>query len=260
MKRGWRIALASTTALVAAGGGWTLYRLRAARTLTDVLPTFTEPAPGPRAPGSHAFGFEVGVTTLAAARAGHAAAGLDCPDTSMRAQMQQLREEKTREVAEVKARGGNVDSVSGASLIHHHSPKEANPQVRLTCDEVSGTRLGDRPRPDARGRLTLVFDSPRHPLRHVSFERRYRPDQIPAALADVADTRADLARRFGPISAPAPGELRWLAPVEMHWRFSDLQALLNTVNWGVRGATVDEVVEVPWPVRADAPAHRLAAR
>ena len=241
--------------------GYGLHRMHERRTIRDVLPTFSEPAQGPRAPSARALGFVVGSSTLEQVRARLYAAGLDCPDTSMRALMQQSRDQTRAEMQARKARGEDPDAVSGASRVDYRSPKEANPQVRLSCGEVSSSQLGDAERTASRGRLLLVFDSPRHPLRHVSFERTHPATQVSAALADLDGTRSRLSSQF---AATASGleptsELPWLSPRETAWRFSDLHARVTAINYGPRGVVVSEIVEVPWPVRADAPARTSAS-
>ncbi|HEY0715389.1 MAG TPA: hypothetical protein VGF45_22095, partial [Polyangia bacterium] len=161
-----------------------------------------------------------------------------------------------------KIRGESVDSVSGASAVNRRSPKEANPQVRLTCDETPVHALLDRARPPGRGRLLLVWDSPRHPLRHASFERTYATTSMATALTDYIATRRALAAVFGPPVSPAaePEVLPWLSPVETRWVFGDLHVRVTALNYGPRGIVLSEIVEVPWPVRPDAPARRPVAQ
>jgi hypothetical protein len=244
---------------VVLGAGW--LRMRARRSVKDVLPAFSEPGPGPRAPSTRALGFAVGRTTLDEARAALARAGLDCPDTSIRALMQQARDQTRREMQARKARGEDPDAVTGASRVNYRSPKEANPQVRLACNDVPSSKLGDDERPPSRGRLLLVFDSPRHPLRHVSFERTFPAAEVASALADLDGTRARLADTFGgpgagaAVLAEPTRDLPWLSPRESAWPFADLLARVSAINYGPRGVVVSEVVEVPWPIRADAPAR-----
>ncbi|HEY0710355.1 MAG TPA: hypothetical protein VGG33_26335 [Polyangia bacterium] len=233
-----------------------------ARLDVDILPAFSEPAAGPRAPNTHAFGFAIGGETLAAAETRLRAAGLACVDRSIRALMKGAREEKQREIEAAKARGESVDSVSGASTAYRRSPKEANPQVRLTCDAVPAHALLDRPRPPTQGRLILVWDSKQHPLRHASFERSYATTSMAAALTDYITTRRALVDLFGPPvqNAAEPDALPWLAPVETRWVFADIQVRVTALNYGPRGIVLSEIVEVPWPVRPDAPVRRAVAQ
>jgi hypothetical protein len=258
------VVAASLVGVCALVLGVGLQRMHARRTIKDVLPVFTEPGPGPRAPGARALGFTVGASTLGEVRAQLARAGLDCADTSMRALMQQAREQTRREMEARKARGQDPDAVSGASRVNYRSPKEANPQVRLACDDVPSNRLSDAERSTSTGRLLLVFDSPRHPLRHVSYERTFAPDATSVALADLEAARRRLHDLFGaPASSRTPaadqGQLPWLSPQEVRWAFADLEARVAAINYGPRGVVLSEVVEVPWPVRADAPGRAASA-
>ena len=58
------LAVASLAGVCAVVLGAGLQRMYARRNIEDVLPAFTEPGPGPRAPGTRALGFAVGSTTL----------------------------------------------------------------------------------------------------------------------------------------------------------------------------------------------------
>ncbi|HMJ12695.1 MAG TPA: hypothetical protein VK524_14840, partial [Polyangiaceae bacterium] len=196
---------------------------------------FREPEPGRRSPVQEAFGFRVGRTTLAQAKARLSALGIACRDASP---------------------GGSVDVVSAASRTRHDVA-----QVRLACEDVRATSIGDRMRSPALGRLLLIFDDTTRPLRHVSFDRvRSDPQQ---ALADFEDTLrafskihgapAARSQRFGTSS---PAALEKLAPVWATFNYSDLLAKVSILNMGRRGILVSEIVEVPWPVRADAPTLR----
>jgi hypothetical protein len=255
--RRWPVLLLIPAGVCAAVAAHALHRMHGRRALVDVLPAFTEAGPGPRAPSTRALGFALGDSGLDGVRARLAAAGLSCPDTSMRALMREARERTRREMAVRKARGEDPDAVSGASGVDRPSPKEANPQVRLACAEVAPGALGlpELAAIPVRGRLLLVFDSPRHPLRHASFERSYPAGELAAALADLNDTRRRHAAVFGAPAGAAAGdtrELPWLSPAETAWRFADLHAKVSAIDWGPRGIVVSEIVEVPWPVRADA--------
>ena len=205
----------------------------------------------------------MGSSLLPAVRASLKSAGLDCPDTSMRALMQQARDQTRREMEARKARGEDPDAVTGASRVNYRSPKEANPQVRLACSDTPSGKLTDAQRPASRGRLLLVFDSPLHPLRHVSFERTYPATETASAIADLDGTRARMTASYGPgtgaLAGAAPTqELPWLSPREGIWRFADLLARVSAIHYGPRGVVVSEIVEVPWPVRSDAPARPSA--
>src|SRR5262245_21185617 len=104
--------------------------------MEPVLPAFTEPGGGPHAPSSEGFGVAVGRMTVTEAEGRLKALGLDCKHTSIRALLREMREKKLAEIEEKKARGEDVDAVSGASLTRP-SPRERNPQVRLSCEDTS---------------------------------------------------------------------------------------------------------------------------
>jgi len=223
-----------------------------------VLPAFTEPGSGPRATRFRALGVEVGRSSLADVRAMLAARGLDCPDTSIRALMRQMRADKQRELEELKKKGAPTDAVSGASALKRQSPREQNPQVRLSCEGVASETLGDRTRAPSTGRWLFVFDSPEHPLRHVSFERSFPAARSDDALRDASESVQAMTAVFGlPTTAPkakdggAPGALPLLAPVQHEWSWSDLRVAVTALNYGPRGTNVGEIMEVPWPVRSD---------
>jgi hypothetical protein len=221
----------------------------------DVLPAFTERGEGPRAPVTGFFGFFVGQTRLDEAQATLSRLGLACEDTSIRALMRQHRQQKQRELDERRARGEPTDAVSGASAVGRCSPKESNPQVRLTCEGVPSETLVDRRRPVSRGRLLLVFDSQRHPLRHVSFERTFPDHAASTAISDLYQARDAMQALLGETAAPLDvAALAWLKPNQTEWRFSDLRVRVSAIHYGARGIVVSELAEVPWPVRADAPA------
>jgi hypothetical protein len=257
------IAIASVVGVCAVVVGVGLQQTYARRQIVDVLPAFTEPGAGPRAPDTRALGFAVGASTLAEVQAQLGPLDISCADTSMRALMREARERIRREMQTRRARGEDPDAVTGASGVNHRSPKEANPQVRLACNDVPAGKLADAPRADGTGRLLLVFDSPRHPVRHVSFVRTFPASASSTALAEFRAVRGRLSDRHGPptsdrADAAAAGALPWLSPQEVRWTFADLEARVSAINYGPRGVVLSEIVEVPWPVRADAPGIRLA--
>jgi hypothetical protein len=229
--RRWQKILGGTAACIAlllgAAYGYHKYRMASMMTLVDELPTFTNPAPGARAPQARAFGFQIGSDRVNDVTAAVAALGLRCPDTSMRALMDQARAQKKQEIAAAKASGAGVDSVAGASMIYRRSPKERNPQVRLSCDEVASGLLTDRKRADSTGRLLFVFDSARHPLRHVSYTRSFRGIDDVLAVSEFDKTKKALTEAFGP-SAPKGDDIELPMPryksYSVSWKFSDLQA------------------------------------
>ncbi len=252
-----RIAFVAGGLTVALVGAMGFYRYQQARApLRDILPAFTEPAAGPRAPTSEAFGMTVGRSGLPEVNAFLRGEGLDCADTSMRALMQKAREDKRKEIAAAAARGDPPDAVSGASIVNRRSPKEANPQVRLSCEANAAHANARGP-----GRLLMVFDSPVHPVRHVSFERSFPAAATETALAEFIGAKRGMEARFGPPTKGRagtdgePAEFVWLSPLEIEWTFADLRVRVTAVHYGARGVVVGETVEVPWPVRADAPAR-----
>jgi hypothetical protein len=258
--RRWQKILGGTAAcvslLLGAAYGYHKYRMASMMKLVDELPTFTNPAPGARAPKARAFGFQLGTDSLSDVTAAIGKLGLRCPDTSMRALMDQARAAKQQEIAAAKASGAGVDSVAGASMIYRRSPKERNPQVRLACDEATSHLLPDRLRADSTGRLLFVFDSAAHPLRHVSFTRSFRGIDDTLAVSEFQAASKAIAEIFGPgtdggeeIELPMPRYKSYA----LSWKFSDLQATVRLMNMGDGRLSLDETIEVPWPVRADAP-------
>lgn len=225
----------------------------------DALPAFTEPPDGPRAPSSDAFGLVVGVTTLREAEAFVRDRGLICADTSVRAMMASARDEKAAQIAEARAHGA-ADGLSGASWLWRSTAHERSPHVRLTCPRVRLALLGDRARPqDTVGRLLLMFDSPDHPLRHVTIQRLYADDAHAAARRAFIDADAAMRATFGePHIArrdpPAEGEVfAKVTPVRRDWTFADLRVKVSALRLD-RGVTIYEEIGVPYPIRPDAPA------
>lgn len=255
-------ALIGATALAlayAASAAWRMHRRAQAE--APILPEFSEPdLTLPAAPRAPTLGVEPGWTDRAAVEALITERGVTCADTSVRALMSRAREAKKEELAAMKARGESVDGVSGASVVDRKSPRERNPQVRLSCLDVPADTLGDRQRPPAMGRWLFVLDSPELPLRHVSY-RRMHPDRR-AALADLDSAVAAAEAAFGePAKAPAarpvsadgetPDFPRY-RPLTWEWRFRDLRVEVTALDFGRRGVDVLEAAEVPWPVRPDA--------
>jgi hypothetical protein len=223
------LALVLTSALT----GW--FARSAADRGADPGIGFSEPELGRRSPVQQAFGFQVGRTTLAQAKARLSALGIACRDASP---------------------GGSVDVVSAAS-----KTRSDVVQVRLACEDVSATSIRDRARRPAVGRLLLIFDDATRPLRHVSFDR-VRSD-AKEALADFEDTLRVLSKIHGTPggrsqkrAAESSARLGKLAPVWATFGYSDLLAKVSILDMGRRGILVSEIVEVPWPVRADAPSLR----
>lgn len=227
----------------------------------DKLPAFTEPAEGPRTPTAEAFGLRVGQTTLEAARQFVAQRGMTCKDTSARALMAAYRDKKVAELEEAKARG-EADGTSGASWLWRATKHENNPGVRLACEKVRLSLIGDRPRPEETiGRLLLIFDSPKHPLRHITIQRSYPADTPEPARAALIASEAAMIERLGPPSVtrlPVPAEgqpFAKMASVRRLWTFGDLEAKVSAFRYD-QSITVYEEIGVPWPVRADAPTRK----
>lgn len=262
MRAGVKAALAVAGVLILGIGGWRVWRMYGGGE-ADELPTFIEPAAGPRAPVSTGIGVTVGKSTLPEVEALVAAWGIPCEDTSARALMKKMRDKKQAEIAEKEARGEAVDANAGASWMNKKSRRELNPQIRYACADVKAPQLKDRERPAAEGRLLFVFDSEDLPLRHVSFRRLQKEP-----LAAYHDFRAALDTMTAVYGAPhvetgkipvaealAGAELfPKLVPIKREWNFSDIQVKVTVLNFGARGIDILESVEVPWPVRPDAPA------
>ena len=244
-------ALAVSLAAVAVAGYSARALMRPAS--GPILPEFTEPGPGPRAPASALLDVEVGKVAFEALRARLAERNVACRDTSAKALMKAAREKKAAE----RAKGGGVDAVSSASS-KRQSPMERNPQVRLSCEGVDAQALDGRAR-GREGRALFVYDSEAHPLRHASFRRMHR-DRA-AALGDAQETLRALEAVYGPameVSRPlpaVPAALTTWTPYELRWRWADLEVQLTLIDYGDKGVNVYEAVQVPWPVRPDAPAQ-----
>jgi hypothetical protein len=258
------LVVAGTVAILMAVGwaSWSYRRMADAAIDARFAPRYTEPPAGARAPRSDAFGARVGHSRIEDVQALAARLQVDCPDTSARALMAQARAHRAREAEERKKKGLPPDAVSGASKRKGPSPMERNPQVRLSCEALPTARLFDRERAPSDGRLLFVFDSPEQPLRHASYQR---------TLADPALARTELAaavaateKRFGsPTRQPKSLEdpLPWLVPIEYEWSFADLTVRIAALNFGgARGIMLTELIEVPLPIRPDAPALQQQAQ
>lgn len=237
------------------------YRWKRYAAARYVPPVFTEAEPGARAPATEWLGVRVGFARLGSVESTTASWALSCSDRGMRAMMTELREKKRDEVARAEARG-EPDAVTGASILTRRTARDDNPQIRWSCIGVPSSALRDRARTPSSGRLLFVFDDERAPLRHVSYQRSHR--DWASAVEDFRDTRAALSARYGHPTekgAAANAELGADSPLpkygrrEAEWRFSDVVASVSIANLGNYGFSVSEVVEVPWPVRADAPAR-----
>lgn len=253
-----RLALAIAALLLAVFGvgWWHGAKMRAARKI--VLPTYVEAPEGPRAPSTDAWPFRVGWSRRAEVDVWIGKQALHCEDRSVATIMRQYREQQLA-VHEAKLARGEPDAISTASL-KRPSPKEQIPQVRLACDAVAASQLGpDAPRYATRGRLLFVFDDRDEPVRSVSFDRIFAPSDASAVALDWIDRKARWTAKFG---APPHVEgreptgdapLRRYEQVKATWRFVDLEVNLTAMGTGVLGISVSETIEVPMPVRADAP-------
>ncbi|MCB9529434.1 MAG: hypothetical protein H6701_13800 [Myxococcales bacterium] len=231
----------------------------------DRLPAFIDPPEGQRAPTHDAFGLAVGAATLDDVKRWTTERGLICKDTSVRALMADYRDQKVAEMEKAKAAGG-ADGTSGASWLWRASKHERSPNVRFTCEKVRLSAIGDRTRPEESvGRLLLIFDSPDHPLRHVTIQRTYPDDAHAAARADFIAADEAMRARFGEptitrAEPPAEGaEFPNVTPIRRDWHFADLHAKVSALRLK-NGVTVYEEIGVPFPVRPDAPVKPAAAQ
>lgn len=250
--------LAVVVLIVLAGAGSYGWRYYAAT--RTVLPDFTDLPPGPRAPAADGLGAQVGKTRFTEIEALGAQNGWSCKDTSARALMKIYREQKKKE-REEKAARGEVDAVTKASGSGKASAMGQNPQIRWSCEDTTSDRLKDRARPLAKGRLLFIWDSPDHPLRHVSYRRQHADEA--QALTDAQQTLAAMTARYGEphkILKPLPDGVALGAKLfprfDMYtyeWSWADVKVTVQVMGMA-QGADVYEAVEVPWPVRAEAPA------
>jgi hypothetical protein len=260
-RRRWLVWIGLAALGVGMSLGAVAYRLKKHAAAKYVPPVFTEPGPGPRAPGTDWLGVTVGLSRFESVKATTAAASLSCSDRGMRAMMTELRDKKREEVAKAEALG-TPDTVTGASILKRRTARDDNPQIRWNCDDASSSALRDRPRPISSGRLLFVFDDDRAPVRHASYQRNHT--DWASAVADFRDALGALSARLGTPAGKGtirPSELAAESPLpkygrsEAEWRFSDAVASVSVANLGGHGFSVSEAVEVPWPVRADAPAR-----
>ena len=208
-----------------------------------------EPAPGEpasaRAPARAAFGVDIGMTTLDEARGFAAARGITCEDASIGTLMKKAR----------TAHSTGPDAITAATPLAK-GPQPITPQVRLSCPGTAAGALGDRARPEGRGRLLFIFDSTHAPLRLVAYQRSH--SEAAAARADLVDAVAAMTAAFGepalagtlPVAGEPFPELRTIA---FEWRFDDLQVRVTALDHGKRGIAINEEVGVPqrpattWP-------------
>ncbi len=250
----------STTLVVVAGFAYRGYQGYAKRKAMSapILPEFSEVPQGPRAPTTEGLGARVGYTMFAQLKPGTDT----CKDTSARALMKRMRAAKKKKAQEAKAKGEPVDAVSSASS-GKKSPMERNPQIRYSCENTEAHQIGDRDRTSAKGRLLYIFDSADHPLRLVSYRRLHRKHT--SALKDAKTSVQAMIDRYGQPHSTTnalPSEAKLVAgmpifpkykPFKFIWSWADLRVTVSVMSYGRRGIDVLESVEVPWPVRSDAP-------
>jgi hypothetical protein len=242
---------ATIVVLVAAAGGVRAYMVW--KQGQDELPTFIDVPEGPRAP-NHAFlGLEVGKSTVEEAEVLYRGLGVECGQSSFRALMESKRKQTIKAMEAAKAAGGDPDAVSGASLVNYRSKKERNPQVRLACEHVPLASFKDRERASGDDLYWLIiFDSPKHPLRHTSISRRLKDTAF--AEEEWRDAVEAMTRKFGaPTTLRAPGDKPGIpfGPGTVYtasWKFADLEAEVKALRIG-DDIRFSETVEVPWPVR-----------
>jgi hypothetical protein len=241
---------------VAIGVAGFVSRARVKAASRYVPPVFVEPGPGRRAPRVEFLGVRFGASRKNDVSRLMESWHVPCADRSMRTLMGELRDRKREELARAAA---SADAVSGASIVSRRTARDDNPQVRLSCEGVAASLLGDRTRPPSSGRVLFVFDTEGSVVRHASYQRNHA--QWRDALADFQSARAALASKLGVSreagqGGPAGAETEAVPKYgrrAAEWRFADLAASVTVVNLGQRGFSVSESVEVPLPVRADAP-------
>ncbi len=238
-------------------GGWLWSkRPRELPPLETELPAFVEPdATLPRAPTSLGFGIVIGATDVEQLDRRLGELGVVCDDTGVRAIVQKMRENKATELAA----STDPDAVTGASIMWRRSKKEKNPQIRLSCQVESIEALDPTRKPSPKGRVLFVFDSPEHPLRHASMRRNHpgRASAVRDLQAAVEIYRAQYGEPTeirGVIPEFEEELLDRLQPIAVQWRYRDLLVEVTLHDFG-KSISVDERVEVPWPVEADAPAR-----
>lgn len=221
----------------------------------DELPAFNEVPAGPRAPTRDFLGLTVGRSTVEDAEVLYRGLGVECGESSMRALMAAGRAKIAREMEAARAAGRDPDAVSGASAVNYRSKKERNPQVRRACEHVPLSSFNDRDRwPGDELYWLIIFDSPKHPLRHTSISRRLT--DVAAAEEEWRSAVELMTKKFG-----APTTMRGIdenpgvpfGPGKLYkavWRFADLQAEVKALRIG-EDIRFTETVEVPWPVRTD---------
>lgn len=239
-----------TLSVLAAAGA---YRHWAAN--RPILPSYVEPEP-PFAPAARSLvaSAVVGHTRLDELRAALDRLGIECADASVSRFARRLREDRLAAL-EVSGRD-EIDGVTRASL-SRPSRHERNPQVRLACD-VRIERF-DSGRTPGEGRVLAVFDSAETPLRSISLQRRLERDED--ARIELSQSLSRLEQIYG-AAHQRLGEpevmgrpFRRFATEGAVWRWGDVEVRVTATRLGASGVSMDETVQVPWPVRPDAPAR-----
>ena len=83
-----------------------------------------------------------------------------------------------------EARGEDPDAVTGASRVNYRSPKEANPQVRLACNDVPSSKLADAERPPVARAPAAGVRQPSPPAAARVVRAHVPADASGTALAD----------------------------------------------------------------------------
>lgn len=257
-----RLAAGALVVLALTAAAALAWRARVQAASRYTPPVLVDAGAGKRAPPVTFLGVHFGASRLADVKRLAASWRLGCEDRSVRVLMNELRNRKREEIARAAA-AGSADAVSGASIVSRRSARDENPQVRLGCEGVRAAQLGDRARPASAGRVLFVFDDAAAAVRHASFQRNHA--DWGAALADFQGSRAAFAAVLGPeadsVLGMTGGGDGGEAPPKYgrrlaEWRYADLVVSVSVVNLGARGFAVGEAVEVPLPVRADAPSRR----
>ncbi len=208
----------------------------------------------PPTPNREGFGLLIGQSSAAEVRKRITAWGLTCADASPAVIAREARKARTAHAAaQHKAEGAKPDAVSSASA-HSNKPSkyESIEQVRISCEQVTSAQLGDWSRASAQGRMLFVFDSQRHPVRHVSYQRTHR-DQA-HALGDMLKLLAHYRERLGqpnvirhelPERMDADYRFPLLSNVVREWQFGDFRVKLAALLGSTGNVVIYENVEVP---------------
>lgn len=254
MSRMKKLAIAAAGTACLCGGAFGIWSFLAPDSGL-ILPAMTEPPPGPKGPDNHLLGVAVGHTSFEGVVAYMKGRNPDCRDTSARALMKRMRAQKAKAQDLAAPAADEADAVSGASW-KKTSPMERNPQVRYACENTEASTLDGR-NLSVKGRALFVFDSPEHPLRHASF-RRLHP-KAADGIREAQQTLAAFTGLFGvahAVSRELPKDsaaIETWRPYEYSWLWSDLEAKVTIIDYGKRGFSVYETLQVPLPIRPDAP-------